>query len=173
MCSQSKPWWNPNLTKAFKAMRTAREMVKSYYQHFNHQSKVMELEVHKSCKRALCLIKSAKHEHYLKLMEGADAQSMWSFHKWTMGKHTYTSLVLSRGDGEEPAVSHSDKCSLLRTTLFPPQLQLTNEPPINLEPRSNDMTYHKGTKQEEHDALFSAPQINAPDITIMPVKSYS
>ena len=132
----------------------------------------MELEVHKSHKRALHLIKLAKHEHYLKLTEGVDAQSMWNFHKWTMGKCTYTSLVLSRGDGEEPTVSHSDKCSLLRTTLFLPQLQLTNEPPIDLEPRADDMTYHEVTKQEVHDALFSAAQMNVPSITGMSGKAY-
>ncbi len=35
MCSCSKPWWNNSLTEAFKEMRTARDMAKSYYQYFN------------------------------------------------------------------------------------------------------------------------------------------
>ena len=55
MCSQSKPWWNNALLVAFKDMRTARDMACSYYQHFNHQSKLMILEAQKSHKRALNL----------------------------------------------------------------------------------------------------------------------
>ena len=35
ICSCSKPWWNSSLTEAFKEMRTAREMAKSYYHDFN------------------------------------------------------------------------------------------------------------------------------------------
>src|SRR5260370_42422832 len=97
-------------------MRTAGEMEKSYYQHFNHQSKIMELEVHESCKKALQLVKSAKQNHYLKLTEGANAQNMWNFQKWMMGKCTYTSPVLSRGDGEEPAVGRIMVC--YRTHLY-------------------------------------------------------
>ncbi len=32
MCSQSKPWWNSDLTNVFKEMRDARDMDKSYFQ---------------------------------------------------------------------------------------------------------------------------------------------
>ena len=105
-------------------------------------------------------------------MEGANAYNMWNFRKWMVGKHTYTSPVLSRGEGEEPAVMHSAKCSLLRTTLFPPQLQLTNEPPIDLEPRIDDMAYHEVTKWEVRDALFTVAPMNAPGITGMSGKAY-
>ena len=129
-------------------MRTAQDMARSYYQHFNLQSKLMKSEALQLHKKALHLVKKSKHEYYLKLTEGANTQSMWNFCKWTMGKWTYTSLVLSRGEGGDPVVTHSDKCRLLRTTLFPPQLQLTNDPPIDLEPNTNDMTYHEVTKQE-------------------------
>src|SRR5258708_31236130 len=49
MCSWSKPWWNNDLTMAFKDMRAARDMVKSYYQHFNCQSVIMVAEA-KCCR---------------------------------------------------------------------------------------------------------------------------
>ena len=65
----------------------------------------------------------------------------------------FTSPALTRGDGDEPAVTHSDKCNLLRTILFPPQPQLTDEPPIDLEPRTDNMGYQEVTKQEVWDAL--------------------
>ena len=71
-----------------------------------------------------------------------------------------------------PAVAHSDKCNLLRTTLFPPQPLLTEEPPIDLEPRADDMEYQEVTKREAHDALFTAPPMNAPGITGMTGKAY-
>ncbi len=101
-------------------MRTARDMAKSYYQHFNQQSEIMLEEAKCLCKKALFLVKTTKQEYYLELTEGADMHDMWNFHKWTNGKWVYTSPALSKGDGEEPAVTHSDKCNLLRTTLFPP-----------------------------------------------------
>ena len=113
MCSHSKPWWNNDLSAAFKDMRTAKDMAHSYYQHFNRQSNIMVNEVKQLCKRALTLVKTAKHAYYLKLTEEANPQNMWNFWKWTMGCCTYTSPALSRGDGLEPAVSHDAKCSLL------------------------------------------------------------
>src|SRR5260370_13104285 len=97
---------------------------------------------------------------------------MWNFRKWTNGKCTYTSPALSRGDRVEPVVSHIDKCNLLRTTLFLPQLQLTNEPPTDLEPRDEDLAYHEVTKQEVHSALFTAALMNTPRITRMMDKAY-
>ncbi len=120
MCSQSKRWWNNDLTKAFKEMRTTRDMVKSYFQHFHQWSEIMLSEVKWLQKKALALVKSAKREYYLKLTEGADTQNMWNFRKWTNGKWVYTSPALTRGNGDAPAVTHSDKCNLLRSTLFPP-----------------------------------------------------
>src|SRR5258708_1198137 len=86
MCSQSKPWWNNNLTKAFKEMRTTRDMAKSYSQYFNQQSEIMISEVKHLHKKMLTLVKSMKCEYYLKLTEGADAPNMWNFQKWTNGK---------------------------------------------------------------------------------------
>ncbi len=86
MCSQSKRWWNNDLTKAFKEMRTTRDMAKSYFQHFHQWSEIMLSEVKWLQKKALALVKSAKCEYYLKLTEGADTQNMWNFRKWTNGK---------------------------------------------------------------------------------------
>ena len=97
---------------------------------------------------------------------------MWNFQKWTCRKHVYTLPALSRGDGELPVVAHSDKCNLLRNTLFPPQPMLTDEPMIDLEPRANDMEYHEVTKWEAHDTLFTVAPMNAPGITGMTGKVY-
>src|SRR5260221_8831921 len=90
MCSQSKPWWNNSLSEAFKDMRMARDMAKSYYQYFNHPSEIMVSEAKHLHKRALHLVKTAKWEYYLKLTKEADTRNMWDFCKWTGGKHTYT-----------------------------------------------------------------------------------
>ena len=87
-------------------------------------------------------------------------------------KHVYTSPALTRGDGDKPMVTHSDKCNLLRTMLFPPQPQLTDEPTIDLEPRTDNMTYQEVTKQEVCDALFTAAPMNAPGLTGMTGKAY-
>src|SRR5258708_4090666 len=107
MYSRSKPWWNSSLTEAFKDMRTARDMAKSYYQHFNQQSEIMLEEAKCLCKKALSLVKTTKWEYYLELTEGADMHDMWNFCKSTNGKWVYTSPALSKGDGEEPVVCHT------------------------------------------------------------------
>jgi len=60
MCSQSKQWWNNALTTAFKEMRMARDMAKSYYQNFDHESEIMTCEAKQLHKRALNLVKIAK-----------------------------------------------------------------------------------------------------------------
>ena len=86
MCSQSKPWWNNDLTNVFKEMRVTRDMAKSYFQYFNWQSEIMLAEAKQLCKKALALVKLVKHEYYLKLMEEADMHNMWNFRKWTNGK---------------------------------------------------------------------------------------
>ncbi len=123
-------------------------------------------------KKALTLVKTAKCEYYLKLTEEADVHNMWSFCKWTSGKCVYMSPALTRGDGDKPVVTHSDKCNLLRTMLFPPQPQLTDEPTIDLEPRTDNMTYQEVMKQEVCDALFTAAPMNAPGLTSMTGKAY-
>src|SRR5260221_2681379 len=64
MCSRSKPWWNSDLTNAFKEMRDTRIMAKSYFQYFNWQSEIMLTEVKQLRKKALALVKSAKCEYY-------------------------------------------------------------------------------------------------------------
>ena len=172
MCSRSKPWWNDGLSVAFMDMRSARDMAKSYYQYFNHPSEMMVTKAKYLHKRALHLVKSAKRDYYLKLTEEANTRNMWNFRKWTGRKCTYTSPVLSNGEGVEPAVTHTDKCNLLRTTLFPPKPQLANEPTLDLEPREDDMSYQEVTKREVRDALFSATPMNAPSITGMTGRAY-
>ena len=117
-------------------------------------------------------MKTAKREHYLKLTEEANPQNMWKFHKWTNCRCMYTSPALSRGDEAEPAVLHYDKCNLLRTMLFPPQPKLTDELPIDLHPRDDNMGYQEETKWEVHNALFTAAPMNAPGITGMMGKAY-
>ena len=69
-------------------------------------------------------------------------------------------------------MAHSDKCNLLRTTLFPPQPLLTNDPPIDLKHRIDDMAYYEVTMWEVHDALFTAAPMNAPGITGMSGRAY-
>src|SRR5258708_32306284 len=128
-------------------MRTARDMAKSYYQHFNQQSEIMLEEAKCLCKKALSLVKTTKREYYLELTEGADMHDMWNFCKWTNGKWVYTSPALSKGDGEEPVVTHSNKCNLLRTTLFLPQQHLTDHLPTHLEPIQDTIPNHQEQKQ--------------------------
>src|SRR5258708_12074962 len=96
---------------------TARDMAKSYYQYFNHLSKIMVSKAKCLHKRALHLVKTAKWEYYLKLTKEVDTRNMWDFCKWTGGKCTYTSPALSSGDGQDPVSQPTANSNLLRTPL--------------------------------------------------------
>src|SRR5258708_19143149 len=97
---------------------------------------------------------------------------MWNFWKWTNGKRVYTSPALTRGNRDAPTITHSYKCILLISTLSPTQPQLSNEPPIDLESKVEDMEYQEVTKWEVQDALFTVAPMNAPGITGMTGKVY-
>ena len=172
LCSRSKPWWNNELTEAFREMRTAREMARTYFQHFKRPSNIIAQEAKDLRKKALSLVRSAKREFYRQQTEEATAQNIWDIHKWTKPRRTYISPALSKGEGEDPAVSHIDKCNLLRATLFPPQPTLTHEPHIDLEPKSEDMVFYKVTKHEVHNALYTMAPAKAPGIMGMTGRAY-
>jgi hypothetical protein len=65
----------------------------------------------------------------------------------------------------DPEITHEDKCTTLWENLFPPPPHLTNQPPISLDPRNNDIEYVSVTRREIRDAIFTAAQLNAPGIS--------
>src|SRR5260370_11380647 len=107
MCSCSKPWWNNDLTTAFKEMRTAREMAKSYYQYFHHQSEIMVLEAKQLCTRVLHFVKTAKCEFYLKLTEEAQCPKhveLPQMDKWEM--HIYIPRPIKRRQSRTSGITY-------------------------------------------------------------------
>ncbi len=119
-------------------------------------------ELHNETHKLIC---NAKREYYQKITEEANSHNIWNIRGWTKSRLTYTSPPLKRGPGRSYTVSHNEKCDMLRESLFPEPPMLANPPPINLEPKTDDLPYTSVTRNEVRDALFTAAQLNAPGIS--------
>lgn len=96
------------------------------------------------------LYKKMKQHFYEEVVKNATATTFWDMRKWTTGSRQYPSPPLSQGAGAEPALSHSDKCKLLRAMLLPPPPMLANPPVYNLNPSAEDLEWVPVTQEEVH-----------------------
>ena len=78
---------------------------------------------------------------------------------------TYTAPPLDHSEDRTPAITHAEKCDVLREHLFPEPPTLDDPPPFDLEPKEDDMEYVSVTRREVRDAIFTAAQLNAPGIS--------
>ena len=78
------------------------------------------------------------------MVEEADSHSIWTYRKWTNSMRTYTAPPLDHGEDQTLAITHAEKCDVLREHLFPEPPTLDNPPPINLEPKEDNMEYCQG-----------------------------
>ena len=164
-CSHSKPWWTPDLSKAYKELRVARSLTHGWMKQFHTPSIILAERAQLLRKSTLQLVRKTKNEYYRKMVDKATAQNIWSFRKWTATNRTYSSPPLDRGENTPPAVTHSQKCDTLRAHLFPEPPQLENEPIPDMNHNPNDITYESVTKREVRDVIFTATQLNAPGIS--------
>ena len=165
ICERSKPWWTPELSRAYHDLREAREHLHGWMRDFHTPSIFLAERVKESRKRTLKLVKSAKNEYYNKMVEEANPHTIWTYRKWTKNSRTYTAPPLDRGEDRPHAITHAEKCDTLRENLFPEPAPITDEPPIDLEPCNEDIEYTSVTKREVKDAIFTAAQLNAPGIS--------
>ncbi len=89
ICSKSKPWWTPELTMAYKDLRTARDHLHRWMRDFHIPSILLAKRVSALRKHTLKLVKKTKGEFYQKKVEEVDPQNIWSYRKWTLNSRTY------------------------------------------------------------------------------------
>lgn len=135
---KSKPWWNPNLSEAYKELRDAWDILHGWMRDFHTPSIALVERVKEKHNLTLRLVRKAKNKYYCKMVE-ANAQNIWTYQKWTTSTRTYTAQMIER-DNQPLAISHADKCNALRAQLFP-------EPPLNLNPRVEDMPHFVVTRR--------------------------
>ncbi len=111
------------------------------------------------------MVQKTKCEFYQKIATEANAQNVWQIRNWTKQKKTFASPPIHTGDNSPPATSHTEKCNVLHKHLFPNSPALPDKPPIDLNPKPNDIEYVPVTKREVRDAIFMATQLNAPGIS--------
>lgn len=84
-----------------------------------------------------------------------DVEGNLDFPKWTKGKREYPTPPLSRGDGSPLGTTHTDKCVVLRNTLFAPPPDLGHEFPDLDTPRAGAEPFVTVTRLEVEHMLFS------------------
>ena len=137
-----------------------RDILHGWTRDFHTPSITLVGRVKEKCSLTLRLVRKAKNEYYCKMVEEANTQNIWTYRKWTTGTRTYTVLTIER-DNQPLAVSHANKCDTLRAHLFPEPPPLTDEPPLDLNPRAEDMPHFIVTRREVRHAIFMAAQLNA------------
>jgi hypothetical protein len=109
------------------------------------------------------LCKATKSKWAIDKLEEARVEDIWGFRKWSKGARNYPTPAISRRNGQEPAVTHRDKCDAIREELFqpPPVLPAEYHPDlINEQP--GDLPYQQVTEDEVREAIFEASPTSAP-----------
>ncbi len=84
--SKSKPWWMPELSKAYKDLQEAHSIMHGWMRDF-HTPLILLAEHAEHARKT-------KNEYYQKKVEEATSQNIWSFQKWTTANRTYMSPPL-------------------------------------------------------------------------------
>ena len=116
-------------------------------------------------KTTIHLMKKTKNEYYCKMVDNATNQNIWSFQKWMVNNRTYTSPPMDHGENVPPAITHEQKCDMLRKHLFLDPPELKEEPELDLSHSPEDLEYVSITKREVKNVIFSAAQLNVPGIS--------
>src|SRR5258708_15659871 len=165
ICSKSKPWWTPELSKAYANLWEAHSHMHGWIRHFHTPSILLPEWPKLTRKSMLQLIRKTKNEYYWKMVNKATSQNIWTFCKWTTTNNTYMSPPLDQGENIPPTVTHAQKCNTLRRNLFPELPQLENEPEPDWNEHPEDIAYYSVTKREVKDTIFTAAQLNAPGLS--------
>ncbi len=132
---------------------------------FHCPSLFLAEQVSRKCKDTLKLVQKTKQEYYQKITSEANPQNVWKLRGWTKQKKTFVLPSLNTGKNSPPAITHEEKCQVLRRHLFPETPTLPDEPPIDLNPAAEDIEYAPVMKREVRDAIFTVAQLNAPGIS--------
>ena len=168
----AKPWWTPQLTEARRILRQARSTARDATIALGYPDEGATRYVTHCANVADRLYKKTKRHFYEEVVKNATATTFWEMRKWTTGSRQYPSPPLSRGVGADLAITHADKCNVLRAALLPPPPILTNPPVFNLEPSADDAEWTPVTLEEVRTAIFQAKANNAPGISGMTGAAY-
>ena len=161
--TQSKPWWDKELSEASKAVGSARRANQTHQRltgEFDHNLQTDVLRTRNFFKR-LCKFK--KKAWINQTLEGATTDDIWSFPKWSKGIRNYPTPPISQGPNQPCAVSHEDKCEALRKELYQPPPALDQEFfPDTSNHQDTDLPFSDITTEEVRDAIFKNKSNSAP-----------
>jgi len=151
LCTNTKPWWDNDLTQAAERVSEAQKEQKHHLNTLNSFNSDIRTCIRKARNffKRLCRIK--KHDWINKKLQQATTDNIWGFQNWLKGTRNYPTPPISRGTNTPKAITHQEKCDVLRNELYqpPPQLEEEHNPDL-ANPHADDLP-----------VLFDAPQIPA------------
>jgi ribonuclease HI len=161
-CTKSREWWNDecrNLVQKLKEARALERLDKAttgqVYPETTQMVKHAQNVLHRKTKKL-------RKVYFDGLLKGATPQNIWKIAKWPNGTRQYPTPPISRGEGFAPAILHSEKCEVFRTSLLPPPPDLPNARYPDLDPRESDLPWNKITHNEIRRSIHAAASFNAP-----------
>ena len=169
---RAKAWWTPKLSQARANLNDARADASAKCKALGHPDPEAIQRVKHFAAVADRLYKKTKQEFYAEVIRATGPQNFWDLKKWTQGSRQYPSPPIDRGEGLEPALSHTEKCDTLREKLLPAPLPLPNPPAIDLQHHPEDIEWKSVTRNEVRTAILGAKAHNAPGISGMTGAAY-
>lgn len=159
----SKPWWNEELSILAKERRRAKAEAK---REAGLRGGCCSVETANTLKHARAVFdrkfKEERKGFTNERIANANATNYWGLVSWTRRTRQYRSPPIRREDSNETAITHPEKCNILRATLLPPPPMIPNPPQIDLDARPEDIPWKDITRNEVRTAVFKAAPDNAP-----------
>jgi hypothetical protein len=169
---RAKAWWTPKLSQARDNLNKARSDASAIHKTLGLPDPEAVQRVKHYAAVADRLYKKTKREFYAEVIRSTGPQNFWDLKKWTQGSRQYPSPPINRGEGLDPALSHSEKCDVLRNKLLPAPHPLPNPPIYDLDPHPEDLEWNAITRNEVRTAILGAKAHNAPGISGMTGAAY-
>ncbi|KAJ3562483.1 hypothetical protein NP233_g9541 [Leucocoprinus birnbaumii] len=159
----AKPWWNEELAQTAALIRNLRNSQLIHLEEHGSRDPTIDAEIKRARNFFKRQVRHAKSTWANEVLEEITSEEVWSVRKWTTGYRNYPMPAISRGSDCPPAVSHQDKCDVLRETLYQEPPPLPEPVQVDLNTRNPDeIPFVDITSNEVREAIISSSAGTAP-----------
>jgi len=163
LCANAKPWWDNDLTQAAERVSEARKEQKRHLDTLNSFNGNIRTRIRKARNffKRLCRIK--KRDWINEKLQQATKDDIWGFQNWSKGTRNYPTPPISRGANTPKAITHQEKCDVLRNELYqpPPQLEEEHNPDLT-NPHADNLPHIEVTFDKVSKAISGTSSSSAP-----------
>jgi hypothetical protein len=162
--TNTKPWWDQELSEAAKHVSNARSLQHEYQKTTGEFNPNIQADINRSRNFFKRLCKFKKKDWATKILEDASTKDIWSFPNWSKGTRVYPTPPISQGPNRPKATTHEDKCEALRKELYqpPPALEHNFLPDLTSRLDGDLLPFTDVTPEEVREAIFKTKSNSAP-----------